>query len=169
MIATPVWEHCTANPVAFIPCSNSLSFCASTKLKMPQGKILFEDRCWSQNSRHGVHKENICRVRPARFHKSGWDLYSPSSGAQNAYKMHATVLFWGFCAAACLHHIVFPETEMAIAFKSKSQVMWWFITTRISWLNQESSLQHTDGEQRSDGLVAWNLTIIWCFVKLIRF
>lgn len=42
MIATPVWEDCTANPVAFIPCWNSLSFCASTKLKMPQGKILLK-------------------------------------------------------------------------------------------------------------------------------
>lgn len=46
----------------------------------------FEDRCWSQNARHGMHKENMCRVWPARLHKSGWDCCSQSSGAliQNA-------------------------------------------------------------------------------------
>lgn len=95
-----------------------------------------EDRCWSQNSGHGVHKENICRVWPTRLHKSEWDCYIHSSGAliQNA----CTSILWRILWSCMLTSCSFSETKTVIMFKSKRQVVWWFIRTNISWLKSEN-------------------------------
>lgn len=130
-IATPIWEDCTANPVAFIPCSNSLSFCVSTKIKMPPGKILLKTGVEVRTRGMACTKRIFAESDP-------WDFTSQDGTAtfglleliQNA----CTGILWRIPWSCLLTSCSFSETKTVITFKSKSQAVWWLIRTNISWL-----------------------------------